>query len=106
MCSYNAVNGVPSCANSYLLQTIVREDWGFGEDRWVTSDCDAIDNIFNGHSYTATLTEAAAVAMKAGADVDCGNTYASNLPAALNQSLVTVADIQQSLTRLYSSLVR
>jgi len=29
MCSYNAVNGVPSCANSYLLNTIAREQWGF-----------------------------------------------------------------------------
>lgn len=34
MCSYNAVNGVPSCADSYLLQTILR-------DHWVTSDCGA-----------------------------------------------------------------
>ena len=29
MCSYNAVNGVPSCANSFLQNTIVREQWGF-----------------------------------------------------------------------------
>lgn len=106
MCSYNAVNGVPSCANTYLLQSILRDEWGFGEDRWVTSDCDAIDNIFNGHSFTSTLTEAAAVAMNAGADVDCGSTYSQQLPAALNQSLVEVSQIQQSLTRLYASLVR
>ena len=29
MCSYNAVNGVPSCANDWLLNTVARENWGF-----------------------------------------------------------------------------
>jgi len=106
MCSYNAVNGVPSCANSYLLQSILRDSWGFDDTRWVTSDCDAVDNIINGHNFTATLPEAAAAALKAGTDVDCGNTYAQQLPAALNQSLITVEDLQRALTRQYASLVR
>jgi beta-D-xylosidase 4 len=106
MCSYNAVNGVPSCANSYLLQTILRDYWGFGDDRWVTSDCDAVNNILNGHSFTSTLPQAAAVALKAGTDVDCGTTYSQNLPAALNQSLITEADLQKALVRQYTSLVR
>ena len=39
MCSYNAVNGVPSCANDWLLDTGARKEWGF--DGYVTSDCDA-----------------------------------------------------------------
>jgi xylan 1,4-beta-xylosidase len=106
MCSYNAVNGVPSCANDFLLQSLLRDSWGFGEDRWVTSDCDAVDNIINGHNFTSTLPEAAAVALKAGTDVDCGTTYSQQLPAALNQSLITVADLQRALTRQYASLVR
>ncbi|KAJ8508941.1 hypothetical protein ONZ45_g8831 [Pleurotus djamor] len=45
MCSYNEINGTPSCANSFLLKDILRDWWGFDEDRWVTADCDAVDNI-------------------------------------------------------------
>lgn len=45
MCSYNAVNGVPSCASPFLLQSVLRDYWGFGDDRWVTSDCDAVGNV-------------------------------------------------------------
>ena len=45
MCSYNAVNGLPSCASPFLLQTVLRDHWGFTDDRWVTSDCDAVGNV-------------------------------------------------------------
>lgn len=46
MCSYNAVNGVPTCASPYLLQTVLREHWGWTNDQqWITSDCDAIQNV-------------------------------------------------------------
>lgn len=106
MCSYNEVNGVPSCANSFLLQDILRDLWGFDEDRWVTSDCDAVDNIFSTHNFTSTAAQAAADALKAGTDVDCGSAYALHLPDALNQSLITRADLERGMVRLYTSLVR
>ncbi|KAF9468809.1 beta-xylosidase [Collybia nuda] len=106
MCSYNAVNGVPSCANSYLLQTILRDFWGFDDDRWVTSDCDAVDDIFNSHHFTSTFPEAVADALKAGTDVDCGTAYSEHLPDAFNQSLITRDDLEKALIRQYTSLVR
>ncbi|KAH0587169.1 hypothetical protein H2248_005978 [Termitomyces sp. 'cryptogamus'] len=106
MCSYNSVNGIPSCANSYLLQTILRDFWGFNDDRWVTSDCDAVDNIFSTHHFTSTYAQAVADALKAGTDIDCGNTYAEHLPEAFNQSLITRADFEKALIRQYTSLVR
>lgn len=106
MCSYNSVNGIPSCANSYLLQTILRDLWGFNDDRWVTSDCDAIDNIYSTHHYTSTYAQAVADALKAGTDLDCGTTYAQYLPAAFNQSLITRSDLERALTRQYTSLIR
>ncbi|KAG6872103.1 hypothetical protein C0995_012989 [Termitomyces sp. Mi166 len=106
MCSYNSVNGIPSCANSYLLQTILRDFWDFNDDRWVTSDCDAVDNIISTHHFTSTYAEAVADALKAGTDIDCGNTYAEHLPEALNQSLITRTDLERALVRQYTSLVR
>lgn len=43
MCSYNALNGTPACANTYLMTDILREHWGWKEDRqFITSDCNAI----------------------------------------------------------------
>ena len=49
MCSYNAVNGVPACANSKLLQELLREEWGF--TGFVVSDCAAINDILWPHQY-------------------------------------------------------
>ena len=55
MCSYNAVNGVPSCANPWLLETVARGEWGF--DGYVTADCDADSDVYNSHHYTKTPEE-------------------------------------------------
>ena len=107
MCSYNAVNGVPSCADDYLLTTILREHWGWAnEDQWITSDCDAVQNIFLPHHYTATREEAVALALRAGTDVNCGTYYQSHLPAAYYQGLINETDVDRALLRQYSSLVK
>ena len=75
----SALNGIPTCADPYLLQTILREHWGWTkEQQWVTSDCDAVQNIFLPHNYTSTREEAAAAALNAGTDVNCG-TYVLSL---------------------------
>lgn len=44
MCSYNAVNGVPSCANGFLMSTIARGQWGF--DGYITVGGDCLRVIF------------------------------------------------------------
>ena len=107
MCSYNAVNGVPSCADDYLLNTILREHWGWSqEDQWITSDCDAVQNIFMPHNYAATREEAVADALLAGTDVNCGTYYQTHLPAAYAQGLIDESDIDRALIRQYSSLIK
>ncbi|KAK4995597.1 hypothetical protein LTR66_004626 [Elasticomyces elasticus] len=107
MCSYNAVNGRPTCADPYLLQTILREHWGWtNEQQWITSDCDAIQNIYLPHKYAATRPQAVADALNAGTDLNCGTYYQTHLPAALEQGLINITTLDRALIRQYSSLVR
>ncbi|KAL0576687.1 hypothetical protein V5O48_005286 [Marasmius crinis-equi] len=106
MCSYNSVNGVPSCASPFLLQDVARDLFELGEEQWITSDCGAVDDIFDTHNYTDTIVNATAVALRAGTDIECGDAYSQNLQAALNQSLVSEGDLRRSLTRQYNSLIR
>jgi len=79
MCAYVAVNGVPSCANSYFLQTLLRDTWDFADTSYVTSDCDAVYVIWNPHGYAANWSMAAADGIRAGCDSNCGQTYQRHL---------------------------
>lgn len=107
MCSYNALNGVPTCADPYILQTILREHWGWtNEDQYVTSDCDAIQNIYMPHDYTSTREEAVADALKAGTDLNCGTYYPLHLPSAYSEGLFDESVIDQAVVRLYSALIK
>eukprot|EP00475_Leptophrys_vorax_P031390 TRINITY_DN47558_c0_g1_i1.p1 TRINITY_DN47558_c0_g1~~TRINITY_DN47558_c0_g1_i1.p1 ORF type:complete len:741 (-),score=242.52 TRINITY_DN47558_c0_g1_i1:86-2308(-) len=100
MCSYNSVNGMPSCANEFLLEQVLRQQWGF--EGYVVSDCDAVDDIFSTHHTFNTREEAAAKALIAGTDLDCGNFYGANLNGAISQKLVDEAVLDKSLTRLFA----
>lgn len=106
MCSYNSVNGVPSCSNSFLLQTLLRDSWDFPEHGYVSSDCDAIYNVFNPHLYAGNVSDAATDSMLAGTDIDCGLTYELYLNESIASGKLSRNDIEKSITRLYSSLVR
>ncbi|KAH8820822.1 glycoside hydrolase family 3 protein [Xylogone sp. PMI_703] len=106
MCSYNAVNGVPSCANTYLMETILRGHWNWTiDDNYITSDCNAVQNFYANHNYTKTAAEAAGVAYSSGTDTVCEAGYLTDVIGAYNQSLLSVATIDQALTRLYTGLV-
>jgi len=107
MCSYNALNGVPTCADPWLLGDVLREHWGWtNEQQWVTSDCDAVQNIFLPHKYNSTREESVAQALIAGTDIDCGTYYQAHLPKAYAQGLFNISTLDQALVRQYSSLVR
>jgi len=98
MSAYNEVNGVPSAANRLLLHDLLRDTWGF--KGYVVSDCDAVWDIANSHHWTSTTTEAAAKALQAGTDLNCGSTYPNELQAALDQGLVTEGDVDTALVRV------
>lgn len=106
MCAYNAVDGVPACASEYLLQDVLRDGFGFTEDfNYVVSDCDAVENVFDPHNYASNLTEAAALSLNAGTDLDCGSSY-NVLNASVAAALTSEAALNQSLVRLYSALIK
>lgn len=100
MCSYNALNGVPTCANDWLLKTKLREEWNF--TGYIVSDCGALADIYNGHGYTNDNTEAAAVSKNASVDINCGDgvVYPIGLMKAYKLNLVEETTIRNSFARM------
>ena len=101
MCAYNAVNGVPACGSTMLLEDTLRKAWGF--DGFVTSDCGAIDDFLQaGHKYSPDAEHASATAVLAGTDTNCGDTYAA-LGKAVKQGLLPESALDKALTRLFTA---
>jgi beta-glucosidase len=98
MSAYNRLNGVPSAANPLLLHDLLRESWGF--EGYVVSDCDAVWDIAYSHHWTSTLAEAAAKALVAGTDLNCGRSYPNELQSSLDQGLIAESDVDRALTRV------
>ncbi|WP_298537510.1 glycoside hydrolase family 3 C-terminal domain-containing protein [uncultured Algibacter sp.] len=94
MGAYNRTLGVPCCGSPYLLQGILRDRWGF--NGYVVSDCGAVNDFHAFHKVTNTPEESAALALKSGTNINCGNVY-KVLKNALNQDLITVDLLDQRL---------
>lgn len=101
MGAYNLVNGEPACASPFLMGKL--REWGF--DGYFTSDCWAIRDFHTTHCITATAPESAAMALKAGCDMNCGNTYLHIL-AALEKGLVTEEDIRRACVHVLRTRIR
>ncbi|MGB9032666.1 MAG: glycoside hydrolase family 3 C-terminal domain-containing protein, partial [Acidobacteriaceae bacterium] len=102
MCAYNAIDGAPACANTMLLQDHLRDAWHF--DGYVVSDCAAAADIFTGHHYAPDMAHAAADAVKAGTDLECGYGEGQAYPTlvdAVHQGLISEAEINTALHRLF-----
>jgi beta-glucosidase len=97
MTAYNRLHGEPCSSHGRLLGEILRQRWGFGG--YVVSDCGAVDDIFGAHGVVATPTEAAARALRAGLDLECGRVM-SHLRPAIERELLTEADVDRALTRV------
>ena len=100
MGAYHRVNGKPCSGSEELLQDILRDKWGF--QGHVVSDCWAIRDFHENHMVTSTAPESAAMAINAGCDVNCGNTYLHIL-TAYNQGLVTEETITEAAVRLFTT---
>jgi beta-glucosidase len=97
MCAYNRTNNEACCGSNLLLQDILLGEWNFKGH--VVSDCGALDNFHKRHGVTADSAESAALALKRGVDINCGDTYTKSLLEAFNRGLVTMADIDARLRR-------
>ena len=74
MASYNEIDGVPSHANGWLLNDVLRGEWGF--DGYVVSDYFAVRELMRRHAVAETLADAAGQALVAGVDVELPNPEA------------------------------
>ncbi|HTT20145.1 MAG TPA: glycoside hydrolase family 3 C-terminal domain-containing protein [Candidatus Sulfotelmatobacter sp.] len=102
MCAYNAIDGPPACANMMLLREHLRDAWKF--DGYVVSDCAAVADVFTGHHYTPDMPHAAAAAVKAGTDLECGYGQGQAFPSlvdAVHQGLIKESEIDNALRRLF-----
>ena len=112
MCAYNRVNGQPACANTFLLQDELRGAWKF--QGYVVSDCDAVVDIYQGHHFVKSQAEAAAASLKKGMDNECADFFTLAKDShdyqpyvdAVKQGLLTEADLDVSLKRLFSARMR
>ncbi len=101
MGAYNRVNGEPSCANTYFMKRL--KDWNF--DGYFVSDCWAVRDFHETHKVTKTAPESAAMALKAGCDLNCGNTYLHIL-TALEEGLINEEDIKKACINVMRTRAR
>ena len=100
MCAYNRTYDLPCCGSELLLQDILRNRWGF--DGHIVSDCWALVDFHENHKITATPEESAAMALKAGVNVNCGTVY-QHLMDAFEQGMIDEEMIDRELRYLMRS---
>ena len=103
MSAYNRYLGSSATASKLLLTDILRDKWGF--EGYVVSDCGAVYDIYKFHKIVKTAEEASALALTSGCDLNCGNTYQSLL-SAVEKKLISEADIDIALTRLFMARMK
>ena len=104
MFAYNRFRGVPCGANDYLINTILRGEWGF--KGIVTSDCWANADFRPGfQNYSPDYAHAAAAALQNGADLNCGDSY-NHLPEAVQQGLVDESLLDRAVEKLLAARIR
>ena len=97
MCAYNRFKDEVCCGNSYLLQDVLRGQWNFKGH--VVSDCWAISDFYTGHKVVKTPAEAAALAIRRGVNLECGNSF-PYLVEAVKKELITEKEIDSSFSIL------
>ena len=105
MIAYNRFRGVPCGASAYLVDTVLRQQWGFRG--LVVSDCWAVSDFYEPgrHGYSPDAAHAVAEALHNGVDLECGSSY-KYIPDAVRDSLLSKSDVDRSLVRLLAARIR
>ena len=104
MTSYNSIDGIPCTSNRHLLTDMLRGEWGF--NGFVYSDLLSVDGIA-GMGAAANNKEAAVLALKAGLDMDLGGgAFGKNLKKALDEGLITMADLDRAVANVLAMKFR
>lgn len=98
MSSFNDINGIPATANSWLMNDLLRKQWGF--KGFVVTDYTSINEMVY-HGNVANEYEAGIAALKAGIDMDMqGAVFYNYLKKALDENKVSMTDIDQAVLRV------
>ena len=105
MIAYNRFRGVPCGANSYLVNDILRGEWGFRG--LVVSDCWAVHDFYvdGRHGYSPDALHAVAEAVANGVDLECGDSY-RHIPEAVEAGLLDESAVDRSLVRILDARIR
>ena len=95
MAAYGLWDGVPDNASTTLLDTILRQEWGF--DGMVVSDCGALQNLVEKQGIVGSMPEAAALGITAGVNMNCGPTYNGWAAKALEKGLITERQLDDAV---------
>ena len=99
MCAYQRLDDDPCCGSQRLLQTILRDEWGF--KYLVVSDCGAVSDFYESHKSSSSSVHATAKATIAGTEVECGYGYAyRSIPEAVKRGFITEAEVDKHVIRL------
>ncbi len=99
MCAYQRLDDDPCCGSQRLLQTILRDEWGF--QYLVVSDCGAVSDFYTSHKSSSDAVHGSAKAVLAGTDVECGYGYAyKSIPEAVKRGFITEEEVDKHVVRL------
>lgn len=102
MTAYNEIDGVPCTSNPYLLQDLLRGEWGF--DGFVITDCGAINMLAWGHDVAEDGEAAAVMALRAGVDMEMsGEMFGKHLRAAADKGALDTASLDEAVRRVLAT---
>ncbi|KAF8115736.1 hypothetical protein N665_0025s0191 [Sinapis alba] len=104
MCSYNQVNGKPTCADPDLLSGVIRGQWKL--NGYIVSDCDSVEVMYASQHYTKTPEEAVAKSMLAGLDLNCDHFTGQHALGAVKAGLVNETDVDTAISNNFATLMR